>query len=96
MRTVSELTDEELEEAFDGSSSVAMVREIFEKPGVVDPESGFVDCENFADWFAYGVEGFIDAAEDTDEWKEAWDINYNWGYDIADNINALLEMEDPE
>lgn len=96
MKSVFDLTDEELEEAFDGSSSVDMVREIFEKPGVVDPDSGFLDCENFAQWFAYGVEGFIDADEGTEEWQEAWDNNFNWGYDIADNINGLLELEDEE
>lgn len=93
MKNIFDLSDEELEDCFDGSSNVDMVREILSKPGVVDPESKLIDCENFAQWFAYGVEGYIDADEDTDEWQEAWDNNFNWGFDIADNINDYLQEE---
>lgn len=84
------ITDEELEECFNGSSNIDMVREILDKPGVVIGP-GIVDEESFAQWFAYAIEGFIDAEEDTDEWHEAWDVNFDWGVDIADNINALIE-----
>lgn len=93
MKNIFDLSDEELEDCFDGSSNVDMIREILSKPGVVDPESKLIDCENFAQWFAYGVEGYIDADEDTDEWQEAWDNNFNWGFDIADNINDYLQEE---
>lgn len=92
MRNVFELDDEELEDCFDGSSNVDMVREILEKQGVVGKD-GFVDIDQFAEWFAYGVEGYIDADEETDEWQEAWDNNYAWGESIAENINEYLEEE---
>jgi hypothetical protein len=92
MRNVFELDDEELEDCFDGSSNVDMVREILAKQGVVD-EFGYISPDDFAQWFAYGVEGYIDADEDTDEWQEAWDNNYAWGYNIADNINNYLDEE---
>lgn len=92
MRNVFELDDEELEDCFDGSSNVDMVREILEKPNVVD-EYGYIDEAEFAQWFAYGIEGYIDADEDTDEWEEANENNYNWGYSIAENINNYLDEE---
>ncbi len=91
MRNVFELDDEELEDCFDGSSNVDMVREILEKPNVV--VDGYIDEEQFAQWFAYGVEGYIDADEDTPEWREAWDNNYEWGQSIAENINNYLDEE---
>ena len=94
MRNVLELTDKELEDCFGGSTDVDMVREILEKPGVIDPESGLLDCEQFAEWFAYGIEGSIDADEDTEEWQDAWDTNFEWGRDIADNINDFLQEEE--
>lgn len=92
VRTVDDLSDDELEECFDGSSSVDLVREIFTKANVIT-EDGYVDVDNFAQWFAYGIEGFIDADEDTDEWQEAWDNNYEWGQGIAENINYALDAE---
>lgn len=93
MRTIHDLTDEELEDCFDGSSSVEMVREIFEKHGVIN-DDGYVDEENFAQWFAYGVEGYIDADEDSEAYDEAWSNNYDWGMSIAENINNILENEE--
>lgn len=89
MKSVHELTDEELEECVDGTTNIAMLREILTKHRVVD-EQGWIDPEIFADWFAHGIEGFIDAAPDTDEWQEAYDTNWNWGYDIGDNINSYI------
>jgi len=84
------ITDDELEDCFDRSSSVDMVCEILEKPGVaIGPRK--IDVDQFAVWFAYAIEGFIDTDEDTDEWSEAWDVNFDWGLNIADNINDLLE-----
>lgn len=93
MRDVYELTNDELEDCFDGSTSVAMVREILEKPGVVTLE-GYVDLERFAEWFSYGIEGFIDADEGTAEYDEAWNNNYFWGESIAENINEYLDTDD--
>lgn len=90
MNINEQISDDELEDCFEGSTSIDLVREILVKPGVVIG-SGIVDEESFAEWFAYGIEGFIDADEDTDEWTEAWDINFDWGLTIASNINDLLE-----
>ena len=90
MNINEQITDDELEDCFEGSSNIDMVREILAKPGVV-VGPGIVDDESFAEWFAYALEGFIDAEEDTDEWREAWDINFDWGLTIASNINDLLE-----
>jgi hypothetical protein len=90
MNINEQITDDELEDCFEGSSNIDMVREILEKPGVVTGP-GIVDSDQFAEWFAYAIEGFIDAEQDTEEWREAWDINFDWGLTIADNINDLLE-----
>ena len=86
---VNSLTDEELEDCIDGTTNLDMIRDILTKHGVVD-EEGYVDPEIFADWFATGIEGYIDAEPDTDEWTEANDTNWNWGYDIGDNINSYI------
>jgi hypothetical protein len=89
MKNVKELTDEELEDCVDGSTNIDMLRDILTKHGVVD-EQGWIDPEIFADWFAAGVEGYISAEPDTDEWQAAYDSNWNWGYDIGDNINSYI------
>ena len=89
MKDARTLTDEELEDCVNGTTNIAMLREILTKHGVVD-EQGWIDPEIFADWFAAGVEGYISAEPDTDEWQEAYDNNWNWGYDIGDNINSYI------
>ena len=89
MKSVYKLTDDELENCVNGSTNIVMLREILTKHGVVD-EQGWIDPEIFADWFANGIEGFIDAVPDTDEWQAAYDNNWNWGYDIGDNINSYI------
>ena len=89
MKNVKELTDEELEDCVDGTTNIDMLRDILTKHGVVD-EQGWIDPEIFADWFAHGVEGYISAEPDTDEWQEAYDNNWTWGYDIGDNINSYI------
>mgnify|MGYP003351284224 CR=1 FL=1 len=38
-------------------------------------------------------EGFLDGEEGSNEWNEANNINYEWGLDIATNINELLSGE---
>jgi hypothetical protein len=89
MKNVFELTDTELEDCFDGSTDVDMVRKILEKPGIVN--EGLVDTDTFAQDFAESIQGFIDADEDSDEWQECWDNNFDWGNDIADSINSYLQ-----
>jgi hypothetical protein len=89
MKSVFNLTDEELEDCVDGTTNIVMLRDILTKHGVVD-EQGWIDPEIFADWFAAGIEGYISAEPDTDEWQAAYDTNWNWGYDIGDNINSYI------
>lgn len=89
MRSVKDLTDEELEECIEGSSSIKMIREILTKHGVVDLE-GWIDPEIFADWFAEGLKDLIGEEEDNPNYTEAYDNNWNWGYDIGDNINSMI------
>ena len=89
MKDARTLTDEELESCVDGTTNIAMLREILTKHRVIDPE-GWIDPEVFGDWFATGIQGFIDAEPNTAEWQEAYDNNWNWGYDIGDNINSYI------
>lgn len=89
IKDVKNLTDDEIESCIEGSSNIEMIRDILTKHGVVDLE-GYVDPEVFADWFAQGIEGYIDAKMNSDEWIESNDTNWNWGYDIGDNINSLI------
>jgi len=89
MKSVFKLTDEELEDCVDGTTNIVMLRDILTKHGVVD-EQGWIDPEIFADWFAAGIEAYISAEPDTDEWQAAYDTNWNWGYDIGDNINSYI------
>jgi len=91
LRNPSDLTDEEIEECTEGSSNIDMIREIMTMEDVYDQEdSTHLHEENFATRFAYAIEGFIDADVDTEEWKEAWNNNYEWALCIAENINDLL------
>lgn len=89
MPLLKTLSDEELENCINGSFSIKVIREILSKHGVVDLE-GYVDPEIFADWFAQSLEDMIGEYEDTPEWTEAYDNNWNWGYDIGDNINSAM------
>lgn len=89
IKNVHELSDQEIEDCLDGSSNVVMIRDILTKHGVVG-DDGYIDPEIFADWFSMGIKGYIDAEEDSDEWIEANDHNWIWGYDIADNINDYI------
>lgn len=88
-RTPDSLTDEELEECIEGSSDIDMIREILQKAYVIN-DQGFVEEDIFANWFATGIEGFIDADPESDEFDEAWEANHEWALNIAANINDLL------
>jgi hypothetical protein len=89
-KSIDELTDNQIENCFEGSSDVAMVRRITKK--YID-ENGYVDVESFSQEFAEGIEGFITEEEDTDEWNNVWYDNRNWGEIIAENINEILALE---
>jgi hypothetical protein len=88
-RTPDSLTDEEIEDCIEGSSDIDMIREILTKAYVIN-DQGFVEEDIFANWFATGIEGFIDADPDTEEFDEAWQANHEWALNIAANINDLL------
>ena len=88
---IDHLTDEELEACVDGNTNMDLLREILEKPFcVVD---NVVDEAQFAQWFAYALEGFIgvDQDEEPEEWEQAYQTNYDWGYEIAENINDYVQ-----
>jgi len=87
VRTLDNLTDEEIEDCFDGSSNVNLVRSLLKDNLALD---GWVWGIDFGHAFAEAIESFIGADEGTTEWDEAWDINCEWGERIADNINNLL------
>lgn len=89
IKNVFELTYDEIESCIDGSSNVEMIKEILTQEDVVG-EDGFVDPEVFADYFAQEISGFINAEMNSDEWIDANDSNWTWGYDIGDNINSLI------
>jgi broad specificity phosphatase PhoE len=95
IRTVDEISDEELEDCFDGTTNIDMVRELCE---LCENNAGYVDIEEFGERFATAIEGFIgaDADDEPDEWQEAWDNNREWGEGIAENINEALDIEEPE
>ncbi|NDB81238.1 MAG: hypothetical protein EB127_00590 [Alphaproteobacteria bacterium] len=80
------LSDEEIENCIDGSSSIKLIRQIIENT----QEDNMIDVDDFADTFATELEDFIGEYEDTEEWKEAWDNNWEWGLSIAEAINDLL------
>ena len=90
MKTVHDLTNEELESCIDGTTDLDMIRTILSKEYVVD-DDGIVDVFEFADEFAALLENFITEDKDTAEWEEAWDTNFSWGCDIAHSINDLIQ-----
>lgn len=80
------LSDEELEECIEGSSNITMIRDIIERT----QKETLLDVESFSEWFAYGVEGYIEAEEGTEEWEECNENNREWGECIAENINEMV------
>jgi hypothetical protein len=86
---LEQFDDDEIEECFDGSSNVDLVRDI---AGKCVTENGTIAEMAFGQMFARAIEGYIgvDYDEDPDEWEEAWDNNEDWGISIASNLNALI------
>ena len=79
----NQLSDSALEDCFDGTTSVEMVRNILTKKDVINTDNT-VEPEEFAYWFKKALEGF---AED----DEANEANFEWGESIAENINAATK-----
>jgi hypothetical protein len=86
---LEQFNDDEIEECFDGSSNVDLVRDI---AGKCVTENGTIAEMAFGRMFATAIEGYIgvDYDEEPDEWEEAWDNNEDWGISIASNLNALI------
>lgn len=80
------IDDEDLAWCVDGSSDLTMIRRLID---VCQVET-LLDVHRFAEMFARQIEGFIDAAEGTSEWREAYENNFSWGMGIADAINDYL------
>lgn len=95
IRTIDQISDEELEDCYDGCTNNDMVRELVVK--CLD-DDGLINVEDFGHYFARAIEGFIaaDQDEEPDEWEEAWGNNCSWGETIAENINDALLIEEPE
>ena len=80
------IDDEDLAWCIDGSTDLNMVRRLID----VCQDEALLDAQQFGEMFARQIEGFIDAAEGTEEWKEAQENNLNWGIGIADTINDYV------
>lgn len=89
MKTIAELTDDDIEGCVNGSSDIKMIRSILLIPGIID-EEGFIRCNKFAEAFALKIEGFIGEDEESVQWQEVWDNNFCWGFDIAEDLNYVL------
>ncbi len=89
MKNVMTLSDNELHDCFDGTTSPELVKEIFEKAGVV-LANGSIDVDQFAQWFAHSMQDLIDADPTSEDWQQAWRVNFEWGENIAENINDYI------
>lgn len=78
--------DEDLAWCIDGSTDLNMVRRLID----ACQNESLLDVQRFGEMFARQIEGFIDAAEGTEEWEEAHENNLNWGIGIADTINDYV------
>lgn len=87
MVRINEIIDhEDLAWCIDGSTDLNMVRRLID----VCQDESLLDVQQFGEMFAQQIEGFIDAAEGTEEWEEAHENNLNWGISIADTINDYV------
>lgn len=93
MRNIDDVTDDELEECYVGTTDTKMVRRLI-RECVMD--TGYIDEEAFGASFARQIEDFISADFSTGEWDEAWEANREWGVTIAENINDMLDSEEDE
>jgi hypothetical protein len=89
--TVFDLTDDQIELCFNGSSNVDLVRDLFEENFIKD--LNIVNEKEFGEAFAEAISGFIGAneTEEPEEWKEAYAINQEWGESMAQSVNGLLK-----
>jgi len=84
------LTDSQIESCIDGHSDVNLIRKIMAE----SMDENELDCDIFARKFADTIKAFISEDENTDEYWEAYNVNYEWGYNIAEQINYLIDSSD--
>lgn len=91
LTTIADLSDDQIESCFNGSSNVDLVRDLFEENYSSDLK--IVDEKAFGEAFAEAIQGFIgaDEVEEPEEWKEAYAINQEWGESMAQSVNELLK-----
>lgn len=91
LTTIADLSDDQIESCFNGSSNVDLVRDLFEENYRSDLK--IVDEKAFGEAFAEAIQGFIgaDEVEEPEEWKEAYAINQEWGESMAQSVNELLK-----
>ena len=77
----SKLSDQAIEDCFDGSTTIELVRRILDTSGVVSKEN-IIDVNEFAKMFDEALQnlGIVDD-------EEASEANYDWGVIIAENLN---------
>lgn len=81
----NELSDEVLEECFDGSTSTKLVREIINTMNVLNNDNT-IDEIAFGKQFMYSLQGFTNGDDEADE------NNFDWGVGIAENINGATKQ----
>jgi hypothetical protein len=89
MKTLDNITDDELEVCVEGSTNLTMLRDLLEQC-LMD---GLVHEDDFADVFAMELEKHLDTNLPGPEYIEAYDVNWEWGMRIAENVNDLLRDE---
>jgi hypothetical protein len=91
-RQFKNLTDYEIEFCAKGMEEVTLIRNILNQPRVLW-RSEFIDLNEFAETFACWREGFLSIDELTEEWMDAYNTNFDIGYEIANNLNELLDRQ---
>lgn len=89
MKTLDNITDDELEVCVEGSTNLTMLRDLLEQC-LMD---GLVHEDDFTDVFAMELEKHLDTNLPGPEYIEAYDVNWEWGMRIAENVNDLLRDE---
>jgi hypothetical protein len=80
------LSDEEIEDCLEGTSDIKWIRGLINLSQI----DNLIDEEGFADMFSFELRKFIDVPENSEEYDDAYENNWVWGYSIAENINELV------
>ncbi|PUE13756.1 hypothetical protein [Limnohabitans sp. MMS-10A-178] len=80
-----DLSDEILEECFDGSTRPELVRKVINTFKVLKSDNT-IDPVEFGRNFMYELQGFTNGDDEADE------NNFDWGVAIAENINEATKL----